>query len=88
MALFHPGLAEWYTPLGGMFFWLKLPGIEDTHDLIMKEARAKEVLFVPGSAFSADEQVPSQYVRACYSLGTDEEIFEVSWSQRNDACSW
>ena len=65
---------------------MKLLGIEDTHDLIMKEARAKEVLFVPGSAFSVDENVPSQYVRACYSLGTDEEIFEVGLSQRDETC--
>ena len=60
-----------------MFFWMKLLGIDDTHDLIMNKARDKEVLLVPGSAFNVDPKEPSQYVRASYSLGTDEQIWEV-----------
>ncbi|XP_072040491.1 kynurenine/alpha-aminoadipate aminotransferase, mitochondrial-like [Amphiura filiformis] len=70
------GLAEWHEPSGGMFFWLKLLGIKDSHDLIMNKAREKEVLFVPGSAFTAHKDEKSQYVRACYSLATDEQMFE------------
>ncbi|KAJ8028785.1 Kynurenine/alpha-aminoadipate aminotransferase, mitochondrial [Holothuria leucospilota] len=69
------GLAEWNVPMGGMFLWIKLPGIKDTKDLIMRKALEKEVLFVPGDVFQLSEG-PSQYVRACFSMCTDEAMDE------------
>ncbi|XP_060578972.1 kynurenine/alpha-aminoadipate aminotransferase, mitochondrial-like [Ruditapes philippinarum] len=67
------GLAEWDEPSGGMFLWLKL-NVPDTYNLITVKAREKEVLFVPGNAFQLDEAQPCQYVRASYSLCTEEQM--------------
>ncbi|XP_078071249.1 kynurenine/alpha-aminoadipate aminotransferase, mitochondrial isoform X2 [Mustelus asterias] len=68
------GLVEWHVPTAGMFFWMKLKGIPDTHQLISEKAVQKEVLFVPGNAFIADSSVPSSYIRAAFSLATPEQI--------------
>ncbi|XP_071848039.1 kynurenine/alpha-aminoadipate aminotransferase, mitochondrial-like [Apostichopus japonicus] len=69
------GLAEWNVPTGGMFLWMKLPGVQDTKDMIMKKAMKKEVLFVPGDVFDVSEGT-SQYIRACYSVCSDEAMDE------------
>lgn len=37
------GLADWHAPAAGMFLWIKIKGISDTEDLIMKKAFEKEV---------------------------------------------
>lgn len=44
------GLARWVSPSAGMFLWMDLSpaGVEDSADLIKKEALAKGVLAVPG----------------------------------------
>lgn len=60
-----------------MFLWMKLPGVQDTKDMIMKKAMKKEVLFVPGDVFDISEGT-SQYIRACYSVCSDEDMDEVS----------
>ncbi|XP_077984374.1 kynurenine/alpha-aminoadipate aminotransferase, mitochondrial-like [Glandiceps talaboti] len=70
------GLAEWNVPTGGMFLWIKLLGIEDTYQLIMKKAIEKEVLFVPGRDFLSDNTQKSSYIRAAYSLSTPEQMDE------------
>ncbi|KAG8592639.1 hypothetical protein GDO81_000570 [Engystomops pustulosus] len=68
------GLAEWHSPTAGMFLWLKIHGVQDTHQMIMLKAISKEVLLVPGSAFNIDSSEPSSYVRASFSLSTPEQI--------------
>ena len=35
------GLAEFSVPLGGMFLWLRVPGVTDTWDMIMQRGIAK-----------------------------------------------
>ena len=35
------GLAEFSVPLGGMFLWLRVPGLTDTWDMIMQRGIAK-----------------------------------------------
>ncbi|XP_052774425.1 kynurenine/alpha-aminoadipate aminotransferase, mitochondrial-like [Mya arenaria] len=67
------GLAEWSEPSGGMFLWLKL-SVPDTYELITVKAREREVLFVPGSAFTMDDTHPSQHVRASYSTCSEEQM--------------
>ena len=37
------GVAEWSEPKGGMFLWIKVPGIADTKAMIEEKAMAKEV---------------------------------------------
>jgi 2-aminoadipate transaminase len=43
-------LAEWNTPAGGLFFWLKLRKAQDTRPLL-KTALENKVVFMPGEAF-------------------------------------
>ncbi|XP_053559803.1 kynurenine/alpha-aminoadipate aminotransferase, mitochondrial isoform X2 [Bombina bombina] len=68
------GLAEWHRPSAGMFLWLKINGVSDTHQMIMLKAISKEVLLVPGSAFNIESSDPSSYVRAAFSLSSPEKI--------------
>jgi len=70
------GLAEWAEPKGGMFLWIKVPGLADTKSMIEEKAMAKEVLLVPGCVFEVDEAAPSQYLRAAFSVATGEQIDE------------
>ena len=37
------GVAEWAEPKGGMFLWIKVPGISDTKSMIEEKALLKEV---------------------------------------------
>eukprot|EP01117_Protostelium_nocturnum_P003432 TRINITY_DN1445_c0_g1_i1.p1 TRINITY_DN1445_c0_g1~~TRINITY_DN1445_c0_g1_i1.p1 ORF type:complete len:429 (-),score=123.17 TRINITY_DN1445_c0_g1_i1:60-1346(-) len=69
------GLAEWYEPSAGMFLWFKLNGVDDTRDLIVNKAMKEKVLFIPGSAFSADSK-PSPYIRASYSTASFQQMEE------------
>jgi len=68
------GVAEWAEPKGGMFLWIKVPGIADTKSMIEEKALVKEVMLVPGCAFEVDEAAPSQYLRAAFSVATGEQI--------------
>ncbi|MFO1390533.1 PLP-dependent aminotransferase family protein [Cellvibrio sp.] len=43
-------LADWETPAGGLFFWLKLRNAKDTRPLL-KIALEHNVVFMPGEAF-------------------------------------
>ena len=36
------GVAEWAEPKGGMFLWIKVPGIADTKSMIEEKALVKE----------------------------------------------
>lgn len=44
-------VAEWHAPSAGMFLWIKLKGIADTQQLIMKKALEKEVSAHPNPFF-------------------------------------
>uniref|UniRef100_A0A8C1YC54 Kynurenine/alpha-aminoadipate aminotransferase, mitochondrial n=1 Tax=Cyprinus carpio TaxID=7962 RepID=A0A8C1YC54_CYPCA len=69
-------VAEWHPPMAGMFLWIKLKGIKDTQQLIMKKALEKEVLLVPGGVFNINSSDPCPYVRAAFSLSTPQQIDE------------
>jgi 2-aminoadipate transaminase len=49
---FFPKEAKWVKPEGGMFIWVELPEGIDTEKLMM-EALERNVAYVPGSAFYA-----------------------------------
>ncbi|XP_066602819.1 kynurenine/alpha-aminoadipate aminotransferase, mitochondrial-like [Prorops nasuta] len=68
------GLAEWYVPQGGMFFWIKVNGVNSVYDMVMKNCVKNGVFVLPGNAFNVDPDKPSQYLRICYSYATPEEI--------------
>jgi DNA-binding transcriptional MocR family regulator len=48
------GLASWQTPKGGLFFWLRLTDAIDTR-LLLEEAIARGVAFMPGEEFFPNE---------------------------------
>nr|DBA29085.1 TPA: hypothetical protein GDO54_009346 [Pyxicephalus adspersus] len=72
------GLAEWHSPSAGMFLWIKIKGVPDTHQMIMQKAISNQVLLVPGSAFNTNSSEPSSYVRASFSLSSPEQMDLVS----------
>ncbi|KAF8646220.1 hypothetical protein AX16_007361 [Volvariella volvacea WC 439] len=78
------GLVQWTTPEAGMFFWFKLiinPGDEGDTDegdslaIIRKKAFENGVLALPGSVFLPSGR-NTGYVRAAFSLSTEEEVEE------------
>uniref|UniRef100_A0A7S1JB35 Aminotransferase class I/classII large domain-containing protein n=1 Tax=Eutreptiella gymnastica TaxID=73025 RepID=A0A7S1JB35_9EUGL len=70
------GLAEWHAPSAGMFVWFRLIGIEDSSKLITEKAMNQKVLLVPGESFLTDPDGVSGYVRAAYSLCTEDDMEE------------
>uniref|UniRef100_F6ZL38 Kynurenine/alpha-aminoadipate aminotransferase, mitochondrial n=1 Tax=Xenopus tropicalis TaxID=8364 RepID=F6ZL38_XENTR len=70
------GLAEWHSPSAGMFLWIRIKDVPDTHKMIMQKAISKEILLVPGSAFNLNSADSSSYVRASFSLSSPEQMDE------------
>lgn len=68
-------VAEWVTPQAGMFFWLRLLGIEDSFKLITEKAKDAGVLAVPGVAFIPDGSA-TPYVRASFSIIEGDDVGE------------
>ena len=63
-----------YTrPEGGLFLWMTLPEKIDMTAFV-KEALARKVAVVPGTAFNCDTAAPSPSVRLNYSMPSDENI--------------
>ncbi|OJA14595.1 hypothetical protein AZE42_13520 [Rhizopogon vesiculosus] len=78
------GLAEWYTPEAGMFFWFKLLLSQnqtsdldegDSEDLIRTKAYEGGVLALPGTVFLPNGR-KTAFVRASFSLSTEEQVNE------------
>ncbi|KAJ3127566.1 hypothetical protein HK098_006095 [Nowakowskiella sp. JEL0407] len=68
-------IATWNIPSAGMFVWINLKTVSDTSDLIKRKAIEKKVLLVPGFEFLPNVTKTS-YVRASFSLASEEEIDE------------
>ncbi|PKI84591.1 tryptophan transaminase [Malassezia vespertilionis] len=75
-------LAQWVTPVAGMFFWIKLhlpptPDAPqgDSFQIISERAVSCGVLAMPGSAFYATP-TKTPYVRASFSLVHEDEMGE------------
>ncbi|KAG8906043.1 hypothetical protein FRB99_007700 [Tulasnella sp. 403] len=76
------GLAEWSTPISGMFFWFKLKlrptsGAPegDSATLIRERAVSRGVLALPGTSFLPNGDA-SPYVRAAFSLLEADQVDE------------
>ncbi|XP_019376607.1 PREDICTED: kynurenine/alpha-aminoadipate aminotransferase, mitochondrial-like [Gavialis gangeticus] len=67
-------LADWYVPTAGMFLWITIKGISDTHQLVMEKALEKGICLVPGGGFNTDSSEPSPYVRASFSFASPIQI--------------
>lgn len=71
------GKCEWEEPSGGMFYWMKVLGVEDTESLIKHKAKDAKVLLLPGKVFYADERAEKcTFVRAAFSVATEDEMDE------------
>lgn len=68
------GLAEWYVPQAGFFFWVKLIGIDDTLDLVMNKFVSQGIFITPGNAFNYDPSKPNRHLRFSFSYTSPEEI--------------
>lgn len=87
--LAQAGVAQWVTPVAGMFLWLKLnlPANEgetegDSFALISEKAKAKGVLAVPGVAFIPDGS-KTCYVRTSFSIIREEDVEEAFYRLRD-----
>lgn len=55
----------------------QIPGIKDTQAMLTECCAAKNLLLVPGNGFTTNPELPCQYVRACYSAATPEQMDKV-----------
>ncbi|KIS70639.1 tryptophan amino transferase (transaminase) [Mycosarcoma maydis] len=84
------GVAQWVTPVAGMFLWLRLnlpptgqgESEGDSFALISDKAKAAGVLAVPGVAFIPDGS-KSCYVRTSFSIIAEDDVEEAFNRLRN-----
>jgi len=73
---FFPAEVKWTRPQGGLFLWVTLPPVLDSHK-ILDAAVAQKVAFVPGNAFYANPAGPvDHHMRLNFSNATPELIQE------------
>lgn len=71
------GIAEWNVPVGGMFLWLHVPDVDDTHHMAVKKCLENQLLVVPGFPFVQHSGQPKcKYIRLSFSLATSEQMDE------------
>lgn len=68
------GLCEYSVPLGGMFLWMKVPGLTSTWDMIMERGLNRNIMLMPGKAFQPDINKPCPYLRAAFSIAPEEKF--------------
>ncbi|MBQ2826822.1 MAG: PLP-dependent aminotransferase family protein [Clostridia bacterium] len=69
------GIIKFTRPEGGLFVWCTLPEGVDLSDYV-KRALANKVAVVPGTAFNADTEAPSDSFRITYATPSEEQIVE------------
>jgi DNA-binding transcriptional MocR family regulator len=66
-------LATWQVPAGGLFFWARLNAPVDTR-VLLKAALARQVAFMPGEPFFADDAMEHGWMRLNFSHASDADI--------------
>ena len=69
---FHPAV-RFSRPQGGLFLMAWFPEGMDSMPFV-QEALKRKVITVPGSAFTADPDLPNNGVRLNFSLPSEEQI--------------
>ncbi|GAB4823401.1 hypothetical protein N2152v2_010447 [Parachlorella kessleri] len=72
------GLAEWATPTGGMFLWVRLLGVKDAYE-VWGELQRHKLVVLPGRVMHArasDPDFHSPYVRISFSHAPEDQIRE------------
>jgi 2-aminoadipate transaminase len=72
---YMPPEATWSSPEGGLFLWAQLPEGMDSQS-VLAEALKEKVAFVPGSAFFAEPDQGSRYMRLNFSNAQPDQIRE------------
>lgn len=72
---YFPAAAHWTRPEGGMFIWVTLPEYIDATELL-DSAIARNVAFVPGAPFYADEDAPVNTFRLSFVTVPEQKIRE------------
>ncbi|MBB4912369.1 aminotransferase-like domain-containing protein [Actinophytocola algeriensis] len=72
-----PAGSEWTDPDGGMFVWVRLPGVDGAVDTteVLKQALAHDVAFVPGAPFFATNP-DTATMRLSFTTNPPEDIAE------------
>lgn len=70
---FMPNKVEWTVPNGGLFTWLKIPGINSLE--LLKKSVENGIAFMPGYPFYANEPDPTT-IRLTYATATKEDMAE------------
>ena len=71
---FGPNI-DFEMPRGGMYLWVRLPSGVDSRTLAMPALR-EGVAFNPGPDWSADPEAAANYIRLCFALPSESEIWE------------
>jgi 2-aminoadipate transaminase len=71
---YFPDEAEWTSPEGGFFVWVRLPEFIDTTEMLA-DAISQKVAFIPGRAFFADGS-GANFMRLAFCFPSEEEIHE------------
>ena len=66
---------EFEVPRGGMYLWVKLPEGVDSRALEGPALR-EGIAFNPGPDWSADPDAAARYIRLCFALPSEPEIWE------------
>ena len=66
---------EFEVPRGGMYLWVKLPPGVDSRKLV-EPALREGIAFNPGPDWSADPEAAANYIRLCFALPSESEIWE------------
>ena len=66
---------EFEVPRGGMYLWVKLPDGVDSRELAGPALR-EGVAFNPGPDWSANPEAAANYIRLCFALPSESEIWE------------
>ena len=66
---------EFEPPRGGMYLWIKLPSGVDSRKFV-EPALREGIGFNPGPDWSADPEAAANYMRLCFVLPSESEIWE------------
>ena len=68
-------LVDFEEPCGGMYLWVKLPPGIDSRDLV-QTALEEGIAYNPGPDWSANPDAAANYIRLCFALPSEQEIWE------------
>ena len=68
-------LVDFEEPRGGMYLWVKLPPGIDSRDL-GQTALGEGIAYNPGPDWSANPDAAANYIRLCFALPSEQEIWE------------